>query len=32
MGDNGYIGADKQENAVIKNKCGNKIQTDRNHK
>ncbi|MDE5852499.1 MAG: hypothetical protein K2G97_00455 [Oscillospiraceae bacterium] len=25
-GDSGYIGADKRENAVIKNKCGNKIQ------
>ena len=25
-GDSGYIGADKQENAVIKNRCGKKIQ------
>ena len=25
-GDSGYIGADKRENVVIKNKCGNKIQ------
>ena len=24
--DSGYIGADKRENAIIKNKCGNKIQ------
>ena len=24
-GDSGYIGADKRGNAVIKNKCGNKI-------
>ena len=26
-GDSGYIEADKRENAVIKNKCGNKFST-----